>query len=212
MRTLRWIDDRAVIVHESAGRQAGLVDMRRPKDVRHALSCDEKIICDNPPVAAPPDGLGAHDRAAVLAPQFSQLRKPCGERLRQGIVGIVPKAPHPPIGVRRRFYISRLSSKTAKRGDMFIADLPRRQRFGEAVVVELWIGTGSRHRPHVDDEIDAGLPEQIDEFGDRPGGMADGEECVRVGSGDMANAVNRDGITAELWSKHTVSTRALGAW
>ena len=115
--------------------------MRRPKDVRHALSCDEKIICDNPPVAAPPDGLGAHDRAAVLAPQFSQLRKPCGERLRQGIVGIVPKAPHPPIGVRRRFYISRLSSKTAKRGDMFIADLPRRQRFGEAVVVELWIGT-----------------------------------------------------------------------
>jgi hypothetical protein len=42
--------------------------------------------------------------------------------------------------------------------------------------------------------------------------MADGEECVRVGSGDMAKAVNRGGITAELWSKHTVSTRALGAW
>jgi hypothetical protein len=90
---------------------------------------------------------------------------------------------------------------------MFIADLPRRQRFGEAIVVELRIGTGSRHRPHVDDEIDAGLPEQIDKFGDRPGGMADGEECVRVGSGDMANAVNRGGITAELSSKHTVSTR-----
>jgi hypothetical protein len=81
----RWIDDRAVIVHESAGRHAGLVDMRRPKDVHHALSCDEKIICDNPPVAAPPDGLGAHDRAAVLAAQFSQLRKACGERLRQGM-------------------------------------------------------------------------------------------------------------------------------
>ena len=77
-----------------------------------------------PPVAAP--SLGAHDRAAVLAAQFSQLRKACGERRRQGIVGIVPKAPYPPIGVRRRFYISRLSSKTAKRGDMFIADLPRR--------------------------------------------------------------------------------------
>jgi hypothetical protein len=65
---------------------------------------------------------------------------------------------------------------------MFIADPPRRQRFGKAAGVELRIGTGSRHRPHVDDEIDAGLPEQIDEFGDRPGGMADGEECVRVGS------------------------------
>jgi hypothetical protein len=42
--------------------------------------------------------------------------------------------------------------------------------------------------------------------------MADGEECVRVGSGDMAKAVNRGGITAELWSKHTVSNQALGAW
>ena len=186
--------------------------MPRPEDVHHLLPAGNKIIGNDAPMATPPYGLGAHDRAAVLAPQFSQLRKPCGERLRQGIVGIVPKAPHPPIGVRRRFYISRLSSKTAKRGDMFIADLPRRQRFGEAVVVELRIGTGSRHRPHVDDEIDAGLPEQIDEFGDRPGGMADGEECVRVGSGDMANAVSRDGITVELWSKHTVSTRALGAW
>jgi hypothetical protein len=41
--------------------------------------------------------------------------------------------------------------------------------------------------------------------------MADGEECVRVGSGDMAAAVNRGGIAAELWSKHIVSTPALGA-
>jgi hypothetical protein len=156
--------------------------MRCSKDVHHALAFAEQVIGDDAPMAAPPDGLGAHDRAAVLAAQFSQLRKACGERLRQGIVGIVPKAPHPPIGVRRWFYIFRLSSKTAKRGNMSIADLPRRQRFGEAVAVELRIGTGSRHRPHVDDEIDAGLPEQIDKFGDRPGGMADGEECVRVGS------------------------------
>jgi hypothetical protein len=91
---------------------------------------------------------------------------------------------------------------------MFIADLPRRRRFGKTVAVELWIGTGSRHRPHVNDEIDAGLPEQLDEFGDRPGRMANGEERVRVSSGDMAKAVDRGGITAELWSKHTVSTQA----
>ena len=65
---------------------------------------------------------------------------------------------------------------------MFIADLPRRQRFGEAFAVELRIGARPRHRSHVDDEIDAGLLEQIDEFDDRPGGMADGEEGVRVGS------------------------------
>jgi hypothetical protein len=64
----------------------------------------------------------------------------------------------------------------------------------------LRIGARARHRPHVDDEIYAGFPQQIDEFGDRPGGMADGEECVRVDSGDMAKAANRGGITAEIWS------------
>jgi hypothetical protein len=42
--------------------------------------------------------------------------------------------------------------------------------------------------------------------------MANGEERVRVSSGDMAKAVDRGGITAELWSKHIVSTQALGAW
>jgi hypothetical protein len=42
--------------------------------------------------------------------------------------------------------------------------------------------------------------------------MADGEERARVGSGDVAKAVNRGGITAELWSKHSVSIRTLGAW
>jgi hypothetical protein len=81
---------------------------------------------------------------------------------------------------------TRLSAKPSKFRDMFIADLPPRQRIGEAVAIELRIGPGSRHRPHVDDEIDAGLPEQIDEFGDCPGGMADGEECVRVSSSGMA--------------------------
>jgi hypothetical protein len=50
---------------------------------------------------------------------------------------------------------------------MFIADLPRDQRSGEAIAIELGIGARPRHRPHVDDEIDTGFPEQIDQLGDR---------------------------------------------
>ena len=145
LRTPGRIDDPAVAAYDGTRRQACLVDMRCSKDVHHALAFAEQVIGDDAPMAAPPDGLSARDRAPMLAAQFSQLRKACGERLRQGIVGIVPKAPHPPIDVRRRFYISRFSSKTAKRGDMFIADLPRRQRFGEAVAVELRIGARPRH-------------------------------------------------------------------
>jgi hypothetical protein len=72
---------------------------------------------------------------------------------------------------------------------MFIADLPRRQCFWEAVAIELRIGTGSRHRPHVDDEMNARFLEQLGEFDDRSSGMAYGEEGVRVGSnGTLAPA------------------------
>ena len=83
--------------------------------------------------------------------------------------------------------MARLSAKAAKFRDMFVADPPRCQRFGETVSIELRIGTGSRHGSYVNDEIDAGFPEEIDEFGDRPGGMADGEECIRVGSSGTLN-------------------------
>ena len=75
-------------------------------------------------------------------------------------------------------------------------------------------GQDARQPPVVDDRetgLVMAVKMRFDEFGDRPGVMADGEECVRVNSGDMAKAANRGGITAELWSKHTVSTRALGA-
>jgi len=162
-------------------------------------------------MTAPPDGLGAHDCTPVLVAQFPQSRKACSKALRQGIVGIVTKAAHPPIGIWGGFAATRLSAKAAKFRDVFIADLPRRQCFREAVAIELRIGARPRHRSHVDHEIDAGFPEEIDEIGDRPGRMADGEERVRVGSDDMAKAVYRGGIAAELWSKHTVSTLALDA-
>ena len=119
--------------------------MRRPEDVHHALACGEEVVRDDTPVAAPPDGLGAHDRASVPATSVSEPRQTRGERLRQRIVGIVPKAPHTPVGVRRRFHIPRSSSKAAKFGDVFVADLPRPQRFGEAVGVKLRIGARPRH-------------------------------------------------------------------
>jgi len=56
-----------------------------------------------------------------------------------------------------------------------------------------------------------GLPKQIDEFGDRPGGMADGEEGVRVDSDDMAKA-SIAAASPQNYVKTTVSTGALGAW
>lgn len=172
--------------------------MRRPKNVHYPLALAEQIIGDDAPMATPPDGLGTHDCAPVLAAQFPQSRKACGKGLRQGIVGIVPKAADSPIGVWGRFGAPRLSAKAAKFRDRFVADLPRRQRLRKAIAIELRIGARSRHRPHIYDEIDARLPQQIDEFDDRPGGMTYGEEGIRVGS-EGTMAPSRRAVSAQIY-------------
>jgi hypothetical protein len=61
-----------------------------------------------------------------------------------------------------------------------LVDLPRRQRIREALLIELRISARPRHRPYVDNETNAGLPQEIDKFDDRPGRVAYGEKDVRV--------------------------------
>ena len=103
------------------------VDMRRLEDVHNALPGGEEIIRDDPPMAAPPDGLGAHNCASVPATSVSESRETRGERRRQRVVRIVAKAAHLPISVGRRFRAACLSTETTKLGDMLVADLPRCQ-------------------------------------------------------------------------------------
>jgi hypothetical protein len=62
---------------------------------------------------------------------------------------------------------------------MLIADLPRRQHFGEALLIELRVGTRPAHRSDVDNETDARLSQEIDKFVGRPGRVAYGEKGVR---------------------------------
>jgi hypothetical protein len=42
-----------------------------------------------------------------------------------------------PIGIGRGFSAPRLSSETTELGDMLVTDLPRRQRFKEALLIEI---------------------------------------------------------------------------
>jgi hypothetical protein len=73
-----------------------------------------------------------------------------------------------------------LGALTAHDDDAQDAKRPRRQRFGEALPIELRVGARPRHRPYVDNEVDAGLPQEIGKFDDRPGRVAYGEKGVRV--------------------------------
>ena len=72
----------------------------------------------------------AHMIAHRCGPPISRSRARPVARLRQSIVRIVSKTAYPPIGVLGRFHVPRLPPMTAKLGDMFITDLPWRQRLG----------------------------------------------------------------------------------
>src|SRR5260370_11608538 len=154
--------------------------MRFPENVHHLLVRSEKVVGNDPAVAAPPDRFTAHDHAPGLPASFPEPGQAGGEGGFQGVVRIVPKAAHSPISVGRRLGAARLSPEATELGDMLVADLPWRQRFREALLIELRVGARPRHRPYVDDEVDAGLLQEIGKFGDRPGRVAYGEKGVRV--------------------------------
>jgi len=179
---LPGINDRSIIGHDSAWRQAGLLDMTGPKDMHDAFAFCEQVIGNDAAVAPPPDGFRAHDCAAMPAAELSQLRQAFGERLGQRIVGVVAKTTYAPIAIGGRFRTTRPAPQAAKRSDMLIADPPRRQRSWKAFAVELRIGARTRHRAHIDDEIDTRLQKQFAELDDRARGMAYGEEAVRFDS------------------------------
>src|ERR1700719_2899833 len=94
----------------------------------------KKVVGNDPAVAAPPDRFSAHDHAPMLGAAFPEPRQAGGEGGCQGVVRIVPKAAHSPIGVGRGLSAVRHSPQAAELGDMLIADLPRRQRFREALL------------------------------------------------------------------------------
>jgi len=154
--------------------------MRFSQNVVHLLGGGQKVVGNDPAVAAPPDRFSAHDHAAMLAAAFPEPGQAGREGGCQGVVRIVPKAAHSPIGVGRGLGAARLSPQATELGDMLIADLPRRQCFGEVLLIELRVGARPRYRPYVDNEVDAGLPQEIDKFNDRPGRVAYGEKGVRV--------------------------------
>ena len=179
LRALGGIDHRTIVAN-GAGCQARHIDMRFSEDVFHLLACGEKVVGNDAAVAAPPDRCSAHDHAPVLPAAFPEPGQAGGEGGCQGVVRIVPKAAHSPIDIGRGFCAARLSPQAAEFGDMLVANLPWRQRLRQALLIELRVGARPRHRSYVDNEVDAGLPQEIDKFDDRPGRVAYGEKAVRV--------------------------------
>ena len=97
LRTLSWIDYRPIIANNGAECQARHIDVRFAENVHHLLACDEKVVGDDPAVAAPPDRFGAHDHAPLFRAAFQEPCQTGSEWRRQRVVRIVTKAAHSPI-------------------------------------------------------------------------------------------------------------------
>lgn len=180
LRALGRIDHCAIVVNDGAGCQARHIDMRFRENVLHLLPCGQKVVGNDPAVAAPPNRFSAHDHASLPTASFPEPGQAGGEGGCQGVVCVVPKAAHSPIGIGRRLGAARPSPQAAELGNMLVADLARLQRSGKCFQIKLRVGARPRYRPYVDNVVDAGLPQQIDKFGDRPGRMAYGVKGVRV--------------------------------
>src|ERR1700720_3379852 len=107
--------------------------------MEYSLAGRQEIVRDDPPVAAPPDRLGAHDRAAPLTAERPQPREAGAERLAQLIVGENVEALHAPERVDLGADVLRLA-QAAERRHVLVADLERRERAGKRVAVILRVG------------------------------------------------------------------------
>src|SRR4051794_7153431 len=89
-----WRIENTALHHRTSGRcHYRLRDVVGPKNVEHGLAAGEQVIRDDPPVAAPPDRLGAHDRGWSLTTKLAQASEAGVESVGERVIGIIPKAP-----------------------------------------------------------------------------------------------------------------------
>ena len=148
-----------------------------PKDMRDRDATRQEVIGDYAPMAAPPDGLCAHDRAAMPLGNITQLLKSGSKRIRRRVIGVCAKGGVSPIGVGRWRRIPWTASPAAERADVAVVDARISQGCGKDLRIELRVGSRARYRPDVDQKVDRGLLKQCQE--------------LRGCAGRMTNRVNR---------------------
>jgi len=126
------------------------------------------------PVAAPRDGFGAHNRRWALPSMPHQLFQRLPEFSCLHIVGVPAKTVIAPSNVHR--ILPRLS-KAPKRRLVKIDKARLFQALGQRIRIELRIVAGSRNSADIDEEGDFMGAQEIGEFSDRSGRMADGPDC-----------------------------------
>ena len=91
-----WIHKRPIGQHARARRKLRRIDLVAPHDVHYRNFLRQKIVRNDAAVAAPPHSFRAHDGAAIVAGERSQLVQSGSECFSCGVIGIVPEGGDPP--------------------------------------------------------------------------------------------------------------------
>jgi hypothetical protein len=144
--------------------------------VEDRQAAHDEIVGDDASMAAPPNRLGAHDRADVDGAKLDQFRQTFTERPGLGVVGIVPETGVLPEDVRRWPRVLAARAQTAQGCDVAIADPSRRQVVWKDIHVEPRIGSRPGHGADIDDHARPYPDEQRRHLINTAGRMADGKE------------------------------------
>src|SRR6516162_1135199 len=154
-------------------------DMARPENMEYGFTGAHQIVRNDPPMASPPQGLGAHDDAPPRMPELAQPREAAAEALAHGVVGVVVKALVLPERVDARRRIALLPAQAAERRNVLISDPVRRKRLRQRITVVLRVGARAGHGADIDHESHLALLQQVCELADWTGPVADGVEHQR---------------------------------
>ena len=116
------IGQRSIPAPAGTARSLGRRDAAVGEDVKDALAAGEKIVGDDPTMAAPPYRLRAHDRAAPAAAQFGEPGETRSERAAFGIVGVIVEAAVLPQCVAPRRNIRLAAAPSAQFANVLVAD------------------------------------------------------------------------------------------
>ena len=164
------------------GHSCGL-DPAGRHDVKHLMPSGKQVIRNNAPVAAPPNGLGAHHRATVRPPQLCQGIEAFAKSAGSGIIGIISKRFILPKRVRRRRLALDPPPQTSQRLQMPIPNARFPQACRQRLDIVLGIGAGTGHRSNIGEQSHLRFVQKLNELRQGPGGMADCEEWSRMGQG-----------------------------
>jgi len=162
-----------IVLEPGGGGQTMLVEAAPVADVKDPAARGDQGVGQHPPMASPPQRFRAHDCGGPVTGGGDEPEASIPEGLRLHMVGVPAEAGRPEGDV------SGIGPRPTPAPEVppppLVGDAGSFQRRRQGVPAELRVLPRSGRRSDVDEPIDAGSPEEIEESIDVPGPVPDGE-------------------------------------